>query len=247
MRRALTSRRGVAALEFALVAPTMVVFMIGVFDITKAVVLQQEVWNTAHTIPLSASNLAIQPDQTTTLTVTQVQQSLSAIFAEMPLVRAGVENGLKSATMSSVLFTQTDPTCNPKTTTCAYAPQVAWSVPYAGPPSNNAIVFQQVTRPCATNALVQVAPTAVVPGNFTQVGTLGIENPDPILLVDVHYRYSPLFLTFLTGPIDFWSTGYWPVRTGKVGTSEATQWTTYDLQNAAGGVGKCPNYLNPPS
>ncbi len=61
-----------AALEFALIAPMIIVLMIGVFDIARAMIIRQQIYNAAHMIPISASSLAVQPDKSTSLTVSQV-------------------------------------------------------------------------------------------------------------------------------------------------------------------------------
>ena len=62
-------RHGSVTVEFAFIIPIMLVFIIGVFDISKAMILYEEVDNASHTIPLpSASILAVQPDGSTTLT-----------------------------------------------------------------------------------------------------------------------------------------------------------------------------------
>ena len=44
------SRRGNVAVEFALIAPVLMIFIIGVFDVSKAMLLYQQVYNAAHTI-----------------------------------------------------------------------------------------------------------------------------------------------------------------------------------------------------
>ncbi len=154
-------RRGVAALEFALVAPLMIVMMIGVFDIARAMTVQQEVYNSTHSILVSASSLAVQPDKTTSLTPTQVQQSLSTVFAAIPGRRNGTLSGITGVILTSVNFTQSDPKCKPtQPKPCAYVPNVAWSVAYADPAGRNggnANSFQAATRPCMQ--LNQTAPT----------------------------------------------------------------------------------------
>jgi hypothetical protein len=231
-------RRGLAAIEFAFVLPVMLIFIIGVFDISKALILYQQVYNTAHSIPISASSLAVQPDRSTSLTVTQVQQSLSSVYAEMPWVRDGIEAGTRSVTMSSVVFLPLNPACVPSpTVTCASAPNVAWSVPYFG---GNANGFGNVVRGCGV--LKQTSPTGGVSGDLTSLRTANVTNPDPILVVDVHYRYTPFFFTFVTGPLDFWASGYWPVRSVAPNTTIAEQYTHYDPTNQNGGKGKCPGF-----
>ncbi len=235
-------RRGVAALEFALVAPIMVVMMIGVFDIARAMTVQQEVYNATHSILVSASSLAVQPDKTTSLTPTQVQQSLSTVFAAIPGRRTGALSGVTGVILTSVSFTQSNPSCTPTAAApCPYVPNVAWSVAYADPSGRNggANTFQAATRPCMT--LNQTGPTQETPGDLTSVRTLNLTNPDPMLVVDTHYQYTPLFFRFITGPIDFWSSGYWPIRSFS-SNSANVRWTRYDIANQNGGAGKCPGY-----
>lgn len=237
-------RRGVAALEFALVAPIMIVMMIGVFDIARAMTVQQEVYNATHSILVSASSLAVQPDKTTSLTPTQVQQSLSAVFAAIPGRRNGTLSGVTGVVLTSVNFTQSDPTCKPTTSApCPYVPNVAWSVAYADPAGRNggnANTFQAATRPCMQ--LNQTGPTQETPGDLTSVRTKGLTNPDAMLIVDTHYRYTPLFFRFVTGPIDFWSSGYWPIRSFDPNAAVSARWTRYDIANQNGGAGKCKGY-----
>jgi Flp pilus assembly protein TadG len=231
-------RRGLAAIEFAFVLPVMLLFIVGVFDISKALILYQQVYNTAHSVPVAASSLAVQPDRSTSLTVTQVQQTLSAVYAEMPWVRDGIETGARSVTMTSVVFLPVNAQCVASATvTCPAVPNVAWSVAYFG---GNATGFQNVVRPCGT--LNQTAPTAGTPGDLTSLRTADVTNPDPILVVDVHYRYTPFFFTFVTGPLDFWASGYWPVRSVAPNSAPATQYTHYDPTNQNGGAGKCPGF-----
>ena len=230
-------RRANVGIEFALIGPIMIVFVIGIYDTARGMILYQEVENAAHTIPLSASIVAIQPNQTTSLTAAQVQQAMSIVYAEMPWVRSGAVTGTRSVTMSSVVFLKTVATCNPLTTTCAYTPTVVWSVAYA---SNNGTGFTNVTRPCGS--LTQTAPNAGASSNLSNLRTANVVNPDPILVVDVHFQYTPTFFTFISGPLDFWSSGYWPVRTAPPNTPTAQQYTTYDTANVMGGAGKCPGY-----
>jgi hypothetical protein len=140
--------------------------------------------------------------------------------------------------MSSVVFLPTNPKCVPSVLTpCAEAPHVAWSVAYFG---GNAAGFQNVTRPCGV--LNQTTPLGGQSGDLTSLRTANVVSPDPILVVDVHYQYTPLFFTFLTGKLDFWASGYWPVRSVAPNTTPAEQYTHYDPTNQNGGVGKCAGF-----
>jgi len=235
--------RGVAALEFAIIAPMMLLMVIGVYDVTKVMILRQEVYNTAHTIPLSASILAVQTDKTTSLTPTQVSQTLSSIFAEMPGVRSGVDNGGVLAIMSSVTFLPTPSTCvSSPTVICNYTANVAWSYAY----QNANIPFQFVLRPCGVTS--QVSPTDYGNGaNFFLISlpTLGITNPDPILVVDVLYVYNPLFFNFFTGSVRMSATGFWPVRSIPAGVAMSAAYIKFDINNTLGagdGTYKCAGF-----
>ena len=229
-------RRSVAAMEFALVAPVLVVLFFAVYDITDAMITYEEVFNTAHDIAASASNLSVQgSDSSTKLYYGQVQLEASAIFAEMPTLRTGFHHGIKSITISSVNFevTPANSTCTPGVSPyCSYAAYVVWSAAYAGPPAGN-ITVTPALRSCATeaanaqgaetlvatSALTQVGPTGGAPSNLTTIRTSNITTPDkyaappdPIIVVDVHYQYVPVFNMFVKTPIDFWANAYWPLR-----------------------------------
>ena len=234
------------AVEFALVVPTLVLLIIGAFDIAKVMILYEQVENAAHTIPVTASNLAVQADFSTSLTVDQVQQALSAMFAEIPWIRSGNETGTRSVTMSSVTFIQTVPTCLPSATVaCAAKPNVAWSVSYnrtwSGSPTDpNAAGFTNVVRACGV--LNQTLPTAGSVADLTSLRTASVVNPTPILVVDVHYRYTPVFFNFVTGPVDLWASSYWPVRSAASNTAVSQQYTKYDIANKLLGAGKCAGF-----
>lgn len=235
-RNILRDRRSVAALEFALVAPILIALFFAVYDISDAMITYEEVFNAARTIAASTSNISVQGSNSSTkLYYGQIQLEASAIFAQMPTLRNGFHNGITSITISSVNFEAipTTPACQPGVAGhyCSYAAYVIWSVAYAGPPSGN-FNFTPALRSCATEQLVngvetlvpasalnQVGPTAGAASDLTTLRTALITSPDtfaaapdPILVVDVHYRYSPIFNVFMKTGIDFWANGYWPLR-----------------------------------
>jgi hypothetical protein len=45
-------------------------------------------------------------------------------------------------------------------------------------------------------------------------------------MADVKLTYKPYFFNFVTGPVTFWATSYWPVRSSVPGTT--TPWATLD-------------------
>jgi Flp pilus assembly protein TadG len=258
-------RRSTAAMEFAFIAPIMVVFLLGSFEITNAVIIYEEVQNAAHAIPASASNLAVQNNGATQLTYQQIQLAASEIWATIPELRGGLEDGTKSITISSVTFLPTLPpastlatakgqaTCTPSKTgpvTCNYTPTVVWSVTYAGGDSGRSFVTGASAQrsctgaPTATgqnNAVVENSAgtgfgavpgglnneataeaggaSAWKPQDLTSLPTFAVAEPDPylaapspILVVDVHLKYTSVLGLFLQSGLDFYGSGFFPVR-----------------------------------
>lgn len=236
-----TGERGIAAIEFAMIAPILITLMFGSYDLINGAIISGQIYQAGHSISVSASSLAVQSDQSTTLTVTNTQQVLSAIFAEVPMIRSNAAGGTKSVTLTSIAYVLQNASC---TSNCTYVPSVAWSVPYADPTSRypgGVNTFQAAKRPCGL--VNQVSATQFVEGDLTSLPTLGVTNPDSMLVVDVHYQYVPVFLGFfLKAPIDFWSTTIWPVRSSLPSATISNQYTTYDLTNQNAGVGKCAGF-----
>jgi hypothetical protein len=272
-------------MEFAFVAPVLVVLLLAVYEICNATLIFEEVQNAAHSIPASASNLALgnaalKPngvdDGTTLLTYAQTQLAESEIWAEIPELRSGFQNGTKSITLTSVTFLPTYPasgyttTCvpeqSPKVVTCKYTPTVVWSVAYAGGDSgrtfqDNATGANAVARSCTgaptqqgqANATVIVGTTPeTVPGglnneypptitqaptwhavDLTSLPTFLVADPDPylappspVLVVDIHLKYTPILGLFLNNGIDFYGTGFFPVRSVKTAILTTSGTTT---------------------
>jgi len=138
-----TDRRSVAALEFVLVAPILVILLFGVYDLSTGMIFYEETYNTAHSIAASVSDLAVnQTTGATALTFNQVQQAASEIWGGIPTLRSGSQDGIKAVTISSVVFEQTSTsascgqTSGQTTNTPCYTPVVVWSETYAGGDSN---------------------------------------------------------------------------------------------------------------
>ncbi len=236
-RRLRDGRAGVAAIEFALVLPVMVLLVIGGVDICKALVLWQQVYNAAHVIPISATIVSVQPDRTTMLTAAQAQQQMSAVFAEMPWVRDGLETGTKSVTMSSVTFLPLA-NCTQGVDLNCYVPTVEWTIPYFG--SGGTQTFQSLSRPCGPVTQIKPLdpPPAALPDYPSQLlylRTKDVMQPDPVIVVDVHYKYTPFLWKFATGSFDFWATGYISVRSVNPNFTPANDYTTYQ-PDANGGL-----------
>jgi hypothetical protein len=259
-----------AAMEFAFVAPIIVIIGLGVYEICNAVIIYEEVQNAAHSIPGSASNLAVQSTGATALSYAEIQLAESEIWAEIPELRSGFESGAISVSMTSVTFLKTLSTCTPTQTShssCDYTPTVAWSVAYTGGDSTGTKVTASANtiRSCTgapsvsgqANAELTTNASSAVPGglnnetpqssgikasktavrwtnsDLTSLPTYSVAEPDqnwaapsPILVVDVHMKYTPIFGLFLQNGIDFYGTGLYPVRSVQAAQSTTTNGTT---------------------
>jgi Flp pilus assembly protein TadG len=210
------ARDGNTAIEFGIIAPVMALFLIGVFDISKVLILSAELNNASHLIPVSATTISVQPNNTTVLTGAQAQQAMSLIYAEIPWLRDGIEAHTASVTLSSVAFVPVTTGCTQTTGQNCYTAAVMWSVAYGdlARTAGTSPFATAILRPC-TASLVQIQPTQAIPVGQTRLTilrTANVTQPDPILVADVHYQYVPFFTKFITGPLDMWSSGYWSVR-----------------------------------
>ncbi len=237
---------GIAATEFAVITPFMLMLVVGVLDISKAVIIWHQVCNTSHAIPVSASTLSELPDKTTALTPEQAQQAMSTIYAEMPWMRDNIEKGIASVTLTAVTYKPQNNCMPTPTVMCTYDAYVVWSVAYTGPYNTQNNFDATVVRPCGI--LTQINPTdPIVPPatQLTVVRTKSVTQPAPILIADVRYQYTPFFTKFVTGPVNFWETGYWPVRTVNTALNAVDQYTKYDPANPADPA-NCPDTWDNP-
>lgn len=239
-RRWRAERRSTAAIEFALIAPLLLVLSGGVYDLCGAVLVYNEVTTAATTIVASASSEAVNLDGSTALSYDQVQQAESGIWADIPGLRTGLQSGqVKSVTISSVAFTPPS-TCHSGSNCNPYSAYVMWSVSYTGD-AGSAANFANNIRGCMPTGAnsdglygeKQVAASAGLTGsNFTYtLPTAGVSSympdptgPAPVLVADVVFSYTPLFSVFKTS-FTFVATAIWPVRSVKPTPTEVVAYT----------------------
>ena len=191
-------RRGVAALEFALVIPILITALLATTDIALATITWRNVTATAQEIAEIASAMAVQPNSSNQLTDAQALTSTDAVFGIFPGWKSLVNTNAFAVTMSDVAFTPTVYGCQ---SGCTYTAQVAWS--YSNPYGKN------VLRSCIT--LTQ-ANNNVAPSYTTlPAGAYGATSA---LVVDVAYTYQPLFFGFVIQNIPMMATAYVPPRIG---------------------------------
>ena len=225
----LADRAGTPLIEFALVAPVLLVLLMGAYDASTALICWHRTVATAQQIVKIATELSIQPDQTTSLTPYQAFQAGTAVFAANPQLRAGAVPF--SVLASAVVFTASPDGC--KAGACTYTASTAWSVPltYGGYTYGG-----QQRRPCGT--LAQVDPAA--PQTFGNVPTKGMTALTSLVVVDVSQVFTPLFARFLAPAITMSSTAMLVPRIGG-----ASQYVQYDVAgaNAHTDLYVCPGFL----
>ncbi len=195
-RRLRADRRGVAALEFALLAPALVVIVLGLYDISKAVIVWWQLSAAAGAIARIGTTYAATPDNTNVLSTTQAASASTAIFAVIPALAQGPSSRY-GVTMTSVVMTPTVPGCS---SNCTYLSNTAWSLALQG---------AAPLRPCGS-------PGQVADGTPSSSLTLPLDafTRAPLLVVDVTYDFIPLFNTFFGHALTFMETAYLATRTG---------------------------------
>ncbi len=192
------AKRGIAAVEFALVAPILLTALLATTDIALATITRRSVTAVAQEVAEIASAMAVQPNSTNQLTDAQALLSTDAVFGIFPTWKSLVGTGAYSVTMSDIQFQPTVVGCQ---SGCTYNAQVAWS--YANPYGQN------VLRTCG--ALSQSANTASP--SYTSLPA-GAFSATSVLVVDVNYTYKPIFFGFVINNIPMMATVYVPPRIG---------------------------------
>jgi Flp pilus assembly protein TadG len=184
------SRRGVAAVEFALVLPFMVLLMLGSVEVARLITFSRKIELVANTaVEMLSQNDTSAPGNSNEGVVNYqdlhfTQGAALVIFPQ--LLKDAANKGVLwtsdiSISMASVTFTPTPSTC---TTSCTYTANVVWN---SGPNP----------RPCGTN-LAAVADTSTPTPTTLPTDLYG---PGTVLVVDIVYTYTPLFIENLFGSI----------------------------------------------
>jgi Flp pilus assembly protein TadG len=255
-RLARQDRRGVAALEFAMVAPIFVIMIWGVYDVARALIAWEQTYHAAEAVAQAAEKFSVTNRTNagtgapiSALTSNQMQDAMSTIYAEMPFLGlgngTGAFKGSFSVTLSGVVYT---PTC-PASATGVCQPQVAavaWS-------SYLNTAAAQVLRPPTTPlASVQRQCTgssmaAAFPNDSTQLTVL--LNPNlisgtsinliPQVVADVRYVFQPTF-PLINRTFTFWASATFPAPLG--GDDNPIQFDLTDSTTNIGTVGYCVPY-----
>jgi Flp pilus assembly protein TadG len=218
-------RTGSPAIEFALVAPLLLVVLMGAYDGSNALICWRRTTAAAQEIVKIATELSVQANQTTSLTPYQLFQAQTAIFAITPGLLSGTIPF--SVVTSGIVFTQSPANCTAGVN-CSYTANTAWSVPL--------VYGTQIQRACG--ALLQVLPSAAA--SLTSVPTAGMTALTSMVMVDVSQVFTPTFARFITRSFTISSTA---MLLPRVGT--AAQYVEYDVAGAKAGTDTnvCRGYL----
>jgi Flp pilus assembly protein TadG len=242
-------RKGVVALEFAIVAPVLVLMLVGTYDTARALYVLQQTTLAANMVAFSAQvliNESVSGSSVANLSTTQAVQAETAIYAVMPWLRNTSYNAQYSVTLSAVQFTVTG-----SGATATYTPAVAWSVPLTPtgitsvdlPETGNspatapsATVLVTNTRACGTPTVVATSPGSSA--TLSEIPTQSITTPGTLVIADVSYTYYPLFgKFFVPSGFTFWATGFEPPLSGA-----QQQQLTYDEADYQS-TGTTPTYV----
>ena len=201
-----------AAIEFALVAPVLLLSAIATFDIARAYIICRQVFDAALAIAAAGEKLSVVPggQGLTALTSGQMQQALTSIYTAIPGLALGKHNGMFpgafSATLSEVVFcpTLTPATASYNSSTCpegtgAQAASVLWSTTLQLPANAS------LQQPRACGVLYPEYPTwnsnpkypnATRAQQFLDPSDGGTNGAvlAPQIVADVSYTYTPSFL-----------------------------------------------------
>ena len=172
LAKAGADERGVAALEFALILPLMLLLYIGMSAITEAVSASRAVVTLSRTL----ADVTSQEAANTSLTDTATKEIFSASSAVLsPFPATGVK-----MTLSNVEFVAD----SNATASNGLDAKTRWTVTFSG----------AATRPCAGNPLLTPVSNGSSPSASTM--PLGLYTAGFLIVADVSYTYTPSFGMF---------------------------------------------------
>ncbi len=184
MLRLLRSRKGLAGLEFAIVAPVLIAMLLGMVDLSRAILMGRRLQVAADDVATIASTEAV---QTSALNVISAYQAYAATTAPFALFPTWIASQYSLGNSFAITLTEVNFTGSPKgcTTACtSYTANVSWSI--ANPQG------QPVLRTCGTLSSSangsSTSMTTIPAGNFGSTS---------VFVADVSQNFKPLFATVL--------------------------------------------------
>ncbi|WP_152047773.1 TadE/TadG family type IV pilus assembly protein [Aureimonas psammosilenae] len=189
-KRFLADRRGIAALEFVLIAPIMILLLGSLPDVVGVVSAAKQATKLAETMGQLVSQAKV------TLTENDINQILNAaplvdpdILSYARAADVAVENAA-SITITSVAFTPIGNSC---ATTCQYEAGVVFSRTLSG-----------TVRECGKLSAGSTNSPTTLPAE--------VFSANSIVVVDVETHFKPFATSFLTGEVSFKRSSYFRPR-----------------------------------
>ena len=190
MLRLLRARRGLAGVEFAMIAPVLLALLCGVADLSRAIIMARRLTVAATSTALIASTMAVQASSLNALSGRQALQATTAPFAVFPNWQLVANNGTFSITLSAVTFTAAK---------SGYTSHVAWSV--ANPSGQSRL------RACGV-----LAPTSDDSPSTLASLPASVFGPTSIMVADVSGVFVPAFTSVFLGSFTLQRSGYFSPR-----------------------------------
>ena len=186
------AQRGVAAIEFALLLPLLVLMMLSSVELQRYLRIERQ-------LSLAAENIANIVAQRQSSDVTKPNFDFDAIYHLFP---PGNEHPTLTWSsyivhkITNVVFTPTVSGC---TANCTYTANAAW----IWPSYDSAFSPGVMARSCGP--LTAAASGASPTGKTIPAAMFG---PGSVVIVDIGYRFTPLFGSNLVPSIDLFRQGY---------------------------------------
>lgn len=190
-------KSGVAAVEFALILPFMLLLYLGTAELTYGLMANRKMTLVARTL----SDLTAQTSATSGITDAEI----TSIFTAASAIMSPYDPAPLRMSISSIRFVPNS------ATPPVYTARTVWTAVYTV-----GGVSKGTARPCGANAITQVA-NSVKPTSTTM--PVGLYGPGTVIVADVSYLYTPPFSgaalawSSTQGSINFAHTTYMRPRT----------------------------------
>jgi Flp pilus assembly pilin Flp len=186
------AQRGVAAIEFALLMPLLVLMMLSSVELQRYLRIERQ-------LSLAAENIANIVVQRQASDVTKPNFDFDAVYHLFPPGNEDPTNAWWNYIVhkiTNVVFTPTVAGC---TSNCTYKANAAW----IWPSYDSGFSPGVMARSCGP--LTAAASGASPTGKTIPAAMFG---PGSVVIVDIGYRFKPLFGSNLVPPIDLFRQGY---------------------------------------
>jgi len=220
--RLLIDKTGVAAVEFALVAPLLLALLLGAVELDNQITAGRRLAQASYSV---AQVISEAPNPPGTINYMDLQMANDSAMVVFPLVLSdsaarGVSWGSDiSITISNIVMAKVVTTCS---TSCAYTAHVAWS-------------WGASKRPCLINLSAATSDTATPTATTLPPDVFA---PGSVIVADITYTYRSVFETGLFGTFVMHRSTYLQPR--NVTPSSYIQYST--VSGDPGATTLCPGY-----